>query len=220
MCRWLKQNKHLRYMWIPYTDSVVVVKCNPTAKASPPGPGFFGKTFTADEKLGPLRQLLQGATGEAPAADLSATQLRDELIKANPLDKEWIKKVNQAEAEFWKRNSGSRVGWSDEILGFDCGGQQWVLEVAFPTDTGSKSPQVRVLASFYQRWGHMSSAGDEDSRSSGRLVGPVQAECRQSAHGCVAVDMSPTFARQGCEICYPNAPDACRTLPTWRMCWS
>ena len=43
--------------------------------------------------------------------------------------------VNQAEAEYWKRNAGERRGWSDEILGFDCGGQQWVLEVAFPTGT-------------------------------------------------------------------------------------
>lgn len=47
----------------------------------------------------------------------------------------WIKKVNSAEAEFWKRSKGARVGWSDEILGFDCGGQQWVLEVAMPTGT-------------------------------------------------------------------------------------
>lgn len=27
------------------------------------------------------------------------------------------------------------MGWSDEILGFDCGGQQWVLETAFPAGT-------------------------------------------------------------------------------------
>ena len=32
-------------------------------------------------------------------------------------------------------SEGSRVGWSDEILGFDCGGQQWVLETAFPAGT-------------------------------------------------------------------------------------
>lgn len=25
----LQSNKHLRYMWLPYTDSVVVVTCNP-----------------------------------------------------------------------------------------------------------------------------------------------------------------------------------------------
>lgn len=27
--RMLRENKHLRYMWIPYTDSVVVVTNNP-----------------------------------------------------------------------------------------------------------------------------------------------------------------------------------------------
>eukprot|EP00983_Pelagomonas_calceolata_P107443 1159344-Pelagomonas_calceolata.AAC.6 len=42
----------------------------------------------------------------------------------------WVVEVNKAEAEYWKRSGGVRVGWSDEILGFDCGGQQWVLEVS------------------------------------------------------------------------------------------
>ena len=42
---------------------------------------------------------------------------------------------DQAEAEFWRRSEGYRVGWTDQILGFDCGGEQWVLEVAFPTGT-------------------------------------------------------------------------------------
>jgi L-galactono-1,4-lactone dehydrogenase len=77
--------------------------------------------------------LLQGTE------DMTATQLRDVLLATDPLNQQWVIQVNQAEAEFWKRNSGYRVGWSDEILGFDCGGQQWVLEVAFPT-TGDKHP--------------------------------------------------------------------------------
>lgn len=79
---------------------------------------------------------------------MTATQLRDALLAADPLNQQWIIQVNTAEAEFWKRNSGYRVGWSDEILGFDCGGQQWVLEVAFPT-AGEKhpsgKPRVRPL---------------------------------------------------------------------------
>lgn len=41
----------------------------------------------------------------------------------------------QAEAEFWKRSEGYRLGPTDQILGFDCGGQQWVLESCFPTGT-------------------------------------------------------------------------------------
>jgi L-galactono-1,4-lactone dehydrogenase len=30
------------------------------------------------------------------------------------------------------------VGYADQILGFDCGGQQWVLEVAFPVGSYSR----------------------------------------------------------------------------------
>lgn len=56
----------------------------------------------------------------------------------DPLNKEHIIKVNQAEAEFWKKSEGYRVGWSDDILGFDCGGQQWVSETCFPAGTLSK----------------------------------------------------------------------------------
>jgi L-galactono-1,4-lactone dehydrogenase len=43
---------------------------------------------------------------------------------------DWVSKVNSAEALYWSRSSGVRSGWSDEILGFDCGGQQWVMEVS------------------------------------------------------------------------------------------
>lgn len=53
-------------------------------------------------------------------------------------------KVNQAEAEFWRKSEGYRVGWSDEILGFDCGGQQWVSETCFPAGTLSK-PSMKDL---------------------------------------------------------------------------
>lgn len=53
--------------------------------------------------------------------ELSFTELRDRLIALDPLNKNHIVKVNQAEAEFWKKSEGYRVGWSDEILGFDCG---------------------------------------------------------------------------------------------------
>ena len=68
---------------------------------------------------------------------LSATQLRDALLALGPLDRRWVAGVNAAEAEFWRRSEGWRVGWSDELLGFDCGGQQWVLEVAFPAGSAA-----------------------------------------------------------------------------------
>ena len=33
--RWLRNNRHLRYMWIPYTDAIVVVTNNPVREARP-----------------------------------------------------------------------------------------------------------------------------------------------------------------------------------------
>ena len=73
----------------------------------------------------------------AEAAEMGFSQLRDALLALAPLDKKHVATptVNQAEADFWKRSQGSRIDWSDRVLGFDCGGQQWVSEVAFPTGT-------------------------------------------------------------------------------------
>ena len=145
---WLRENKHLRYMWIPYTDAVVVVQCNEESKNS--GNHALGVAkddfsaakesttlgvFSEAQKVEPMRNLAvsRGILSAEEAGSLSATQLRDALLAVAPLDSKWVAAVNTAEAEVWKRSAGVRSGWSDEILGFDCGGQQWVLEVAFPT---------------------------------------------------------------------------------------
>lgn len=50
------------------------------------------------EKAAPLRQLLLEALGESAPADvneLSATQLRDRLLELDPLDVDWVKRVNE-----------------------------------------------------------------------------------------------------------------------------
>jgi len=129
--KWLKDNKHLRYMWIPYTETVVVVTCNPV--------GWFKtkeyQRYAEDEKLAPARQLLIECKPELTQGEvepLSFTELRDHLLAVDPLDTEHVRKVNQVEAEYWKKSEGVRIDWSDKILGFDCGGAQWVSEVALP----------------------------------------------------------------------------------------
>lgn len=76
--------------------------------------------------------------------ELSFTELRDKLLALDPLNKDHVIKVNEAEAEFRKKSEGYRVGWSDEILGFDCGGQQWVSETCYPAGTLSK-PSMKDL---------------------------------------------------------------------------
>ncbi|GLC43145.1 hypothetical protein PLESTM_001435600 [Pleodorina starrii] len=163
--KWLQQNKHIKYLYIPYTDTVVVVQVNPPASPEELREAQAEATKPAHpegERTQALRRLYStvapapattpsdGAaeappstsptptSTSAPTSDpwvgLTATQLRDALLAAGPgpLDPQWVAAVNAAEADYWRRSSGVRLGFSDELLAFDCGGQQWVLEVAFP----------------------------------------------------------------------------------------
>ncbi|CAM8949037.1 unnamed protein product [Rhodiola kirilowii] len=151
----LSENKHVKYLYIPFTDTVVVVTCNPISKWK--GVPKFKPKYTADEAIQHVRDLYKEAlqkysvagiitksSDEQPVDELSFTELRDKLIALDPLNKDHIVKVNQAEALFWNKSEGYRVGWSDEILGFDCGGQQWVSENCFPAGTLAK-PNMKDL---------------------------------------------------------------------------
>ncbi|KAJ7972155.1 L-galactono-1,4-lactone dehydrogenase [Quillaja saponaria] len=153
----LSENKHVKYLYIPYTDSVVVVRCNPVSKWK--GPPKFKPKYSKEEAIQHVRELYRESvkkyraeefTGEMPennesdVNELSFTELRDKLLALDPLNKNHIIKINQAEAEFWQKSEGYRVGWSDEILGFDCGGQQWVSETCFPAGTLNK-PSMKDL---------------------------------------------------------------------------
>lgn len=153
----LSENKHVKYLYIPYTDTVVVVTCNPISKWK--GPPKFKPKYSEDEALQHVRELykeslkkyrVEDITSKSPDKqepdinELLFTELRDKLLALDPLNKNHVLKVNQAEAEFWKKSEGYRVGWSDEILGFDCGGQQWVSETCFPAGTLSK-PSINDL---------------------------------------------------------------------------
>jgi len=156
---WLRSHQHIRYMWIPFTDVVVVVGSNPL----PEGVNFVARKSDAKQeakKTEPMRRLLKQVS---PMATIDETlgfgELRDALLAVDPLNVAHVQLVNAAEGEFWRRNCGTRCDWSDQILGayfpittfclpdcpyetytfvfivsgFDCGGQQHVFEVAFKT---------------------------------------------------------------------------------------
>lgn len=53
----LSENKHVKYLYIPYTDSVVVVTCNPVSKWK--SPKNFKPKYTKDEALQHVRDLYQ-----------------------------------------------------------------------------------------------------------------------------------------------------------------
>ncbi|CAI6008176.1 unnamed protein product [Closterium sp. NIES-65] len=200
--QWLRDSQHVRYMWIPHTQAVVVVRSNPVTNATSGRSAVQGKgpasepAMGEDEKLAHVRALYlasvaarrsnkpsrpqshppssspspasssspshgQNSTTEAAAGmwsgtgsaepapstqrflteaelqELSFTRLRDELLALDPLNLDHVRAINQAEALYWKLSEGEREGWSDQILGFDCGGQQWVSEVCFKAGGGS-----------------------------------------------------------------------------------
>eukprot|EP00977_Amphora_coffeiformis_P026794 scaffold30342_cov157-Amphora_coffeaeformis.AAC.1 len=132
----LTKYKHMRYMWIPYTDAVVCVTNHPEELVD-----NIPKTKPLPEaqRFAPLRDLLKELTKDSEESFTDETmkgmgfgELRDALLAIDPLNIEHVKQVNAAEAEFWRRSSGFQVKPSDELLQFDCGGQQWVWEVCFP----------------------------------------------------------------------------------------
>lgn len=51
----LSANKHVKYLYIPYTDTVVVVTCNPVSKWS--GPPKDKPKYTTDEAVQHVRDL-------------------------------------------------------------------------------------------------------------------------------------------------------------------
>jgi hypothetical protein len=75
---------------------------------------YYCPRRTRAHRLEPLRNLLISAA-KVPAeaiAELTAFELRDALLVLDPLSKPWVQKVNQAEAEFWKRC----VHWGDTCI--------------------------------------------------------------------------------------------------------
>lgn len=57
-----------------------------------------------------IQEVSPDATPEE-VSTLTFAQLRDELLAkgAGPLDKAWVARINAAEADFWRRNSGYMV---------------------------------------------------------------------------------------------------------------
>jgi L-galactono-1,4-lactone dehydrogenase len=136
----LKKHKHIRYMWIPYQDAVVVVTNDPEDENSSNMVEESKKGKQDIDASKPLKELLKELSKDTttPLTDdsLKGTgfgELRDKLLAFNALDGDHVTKVNESEALFWKQSEGYQIKPSDQLLQFDCGGQQWVFEVCFPT---------------------------------------------------------------------------------------
>merc|ERR1712151_1061370 len=98
--RLLQTYRHVRYMWVPNTDTVVVV--------------------------------ISDVADCGNIEEDNFAQLREKCLMMDPTNPRHVARVNKAEAEFWKLSEGERIDDSLAILGFECGGSQWVLENCFP----------------------------------------------------------------------------------------
>ena len=206
----LRQYRHVRYMWIPYTDTVVVVVSNPTNKAAHAAgssqgqdAGRGGAKKPTEALCALLASLSSKSTSNTPTADHSAmsfSQLRDALLDHAPLDVAHIKAVNAAEAAFWRASTGTRVADSTEILGFDCGGEQLVYEVcvgmgplsaegASGDNTAAETAEPKDIALIKEMLAALEAA---------QVPAPSPIEQRWSARS--SAPMSPAFSLNAADV--------------------
>ena len=209
----LQKYRHVRYMWIPSTTDCVVVVSNPITEEAeeegeeeeqteessiplplppPPPSSSASSSSTSNNVLDPRRHLRALLTQVQPESTVSTTasfsQLRDQLLAYNPLNQEWVKRVNLVESKFWSDNSGERTDWSDAILGFDCGGAQWVFEMSLPCGT-LQEPNYADLDFINDLRNDLAIAG---------LPAPAPIEQRWTASS--SSPMSPAFSTNKNEI--------------------
>jgi len=129
----LKSHKHVRYMWIPYQDAVVVVTNDPEENVATNVPRDSA-AVDKKEQFRPLTDLLANLTKDSPQRytqksmeGMGFGELRDALLAVDPLDVKHVQRCNKAEAEFWRKSEGYQTKPSDELLQFDCGGQVSII---------------------------------------------------------------------------------------------
>jgi L-galactono-1,4-lactone dehydrogenase len=71
----LEKHKHMRYMWIPYTDTVVVVTNDPEDQTPPDVPRSASSSETLEERMSPLTNLLANLS-EEHSTPLSKEEVR------------------------------------------------------------------------------------------------------------------------------------------------
>jgi len=143
----VSENKHAKYMWVPYEDKVVVVTANETSDEI----SLIEDAHDRLNALSDMHELFQKLIPhqEVPVK-LNFADLRTVLLAPANLDADHVKHVNKAEAKYHTKVSGSVVKRADQTMAFDCGGQQLVLEVAMKSGADKHSADGKDVA-FVQR---------------------------------------------------------------------
>ncbi|KAJ3125893.1 hypothetical protein HK098_008144 [Nowakowskiella sp. JEL0407] len=139
----MNENLHLKYIWIPHTPSIVVIKSNPVPLDTPI---YTSVSDDEDERKKPLYDLyykLQEVDFNAlprisreTIAKISAKDIRDRLYMIDPTNKEHVKLINEVSETYWKSRQGVRVDWSEKVLSRVVENPYEKFEVAFPATSG------------------------------------------------------------------------------------
>ncbi len=145
----LRNCRHLKHHFLPYTDKVVVYMHEEIPKQEYEMEKAKGEEKKFSERklkhkllelnywLGPSEE----ASFERFAEEneyKSFAELRETALKWAPLDASHVAAVNRAELDFWEKSQGRRVGTGRELLMFECGGSQLVKEVVYRVDRDCK----------------------------------------------------------------------------------
>lgn len=202
----LQRHRHVRYMWIPYQDAVVVVTNDIEKEDAADNLGEKPNVSSMQDgieknvhQFEPLTNLLlrkRSNFSKEQVQGMGFGELRDQILSIDPLNVEHVKECNKAEAEFWRRSQGFRIKPSDELLQFDCGGQQWVWEVCFPTgcyesNNGNDMKFMEDLLNEIELHGIPAPAPIEQrwTASSSSLMSPAYSPKKDDLHCWVGIIM-------------------------------
>lgn len=129
----LKSNKIVKYLWIPFTEEILVKLVNPVSKEE-------------------SENFLKNNEKKAGVGDESVSTFnRRNLLERGLLDTENIKATNKEEVKFLKTICGERIGFLEKLIVFNCESWKCVYEIAFKKEGLNDLEFMKELFDFFEK---------------------------------------------------------------------
>lgn len=129
----LKSNKIVKYLWIPYTNEVLVKLVNAVSKKE-------------------SEDFLKNNERKKGVGDESVSTFnRRALLERGILNTDNIKETNKEEIKFLKTICGERIGHLEKLIVFNCESWKCVFEVAFKKEGLNDLEFMKELYEFFEK---------------------------------------------------------------------
>lgn len=129
----LESNKIVKYLWIPYTNEILVKLINPVTKQE-------------------SEEFLKKSEKKAGVGDESVSSFnRRALLERGILDTENVKATNNEEIKFLKTICGERIGHLEKLIVFNCESWKCVYEIAFKKEGLNDLQFMKELYEFFEK---------------------------------------------------------------------